>query len=67
MGSPSALYPKKIDLTNCDKEPIHLIGRIQSHAMLFVIDSSSFEISHISENVISTLSRKREEFFSKPS
>lgn len=65
MGSPSALYPKKIDLTNCDKEPIHLIGRIQSHAMLFVIDSSSFEISHISENVISTLSRKREEFFSK--
>ncbi|WP_339847057.1 ATP-binding protein [uncultured Dokdonia sp.] len=65
MGSPSALYPKKIDLTNCDKEPIHLIGRIQSHAMLFVIDSSSFEISHISENVISTLSRKREEFYSK--
>ncbi|TVZ22420.1 multi-sensor signal transduction histidine kinase [Dokdonia sp. Hel_I_63] len=65
MGSPSTLYPKKIDLTNCDKEPIHLIGRIQSHAMLFVIDSSSFEISHISENVISTLSRKREEFYSK--
>ncbi|WP_035334244.1 ATP-binding protein [Dokdonia sp. PRO95] len=65
MGSPSALYPKKIDLTNCDKEPIHLIGRIQSHAMLFVIDNPSFEISHISENVISTLSRKREDFFSK--
>ena len=30
--------PVNIDLTNCDKEPIHIPGKIQSHGFLIVID-----------------------------
>ncbi len=60
MESPSVLYPKKVDLTNCDKEPIHILGNIQSHGMLLVFNKDSYEIERISENVLSYFSRKRE-------
>jgi light-regulated signal transduction histidine kinase (bacteriophytochrome) len=39
-----------IDLTNCDREPIHTPGKIQSHGFLIVIDSGNF-IQFYSENV----------------
>jgi chemotaxis family two-component system sensor kinase Cph1 len=39
-----------IDLTNCDREPIHIPGKIQSHGFLIVIDSDNF-IRFYSENV----------------
>ncbi|WP_405211815.1 ATP-binding protein [Dokdonia sp. Asnod2-E02] len=61
MSTPSKLYPKKIDLTNCDKEPIHLLGQVQSHAYLFVIDALKKQIVRVSENVFNLLSRKRED------
>lgn len=41
----------KIDLTNCDKEPIHIPGKIQSHGFLIAVNTTSFEISYASENV----------------
>jgi chemotaxis family two-component system sensor kinase Cph1 len=31
--------PVNIDLTNCDNEPIHIPGKIQSHGFLIVIDA----------------------------
>ncbi|TVZ53326.1 ATP-binding protein [Dokdonia sp. Hel_I_53] len=61
MESPSSLYPKTVDLTNCDKEPIHILGYIQSHGMLIVFDKSSFEIERVSENVLNNFSRKRDD------
>lgn len=61
MSGPSTLYPKKIDLTNCDKEPIHLLGQVQSHAYLFVIDVLNKQLVRASENVFDLLSRKRED------
>jgi len=42
----------KVDLSNCDKEPIHIIGRIQPHGFLMVIDSHSFLIEQISDNMM---------------
>ena len=30
-----------LDLTNCDREPIHIPGSIQPHGILFVIDLNS--------------------------
>ena len=39
-----------IDLTNCDREPIHIPGKIQSHGFLIVIDSGNF-IRFYSENI----------------
>lgn len=38
------------DLTNCDKEPIHIPGKIQSHGFLIATDAA-FSITYCSENV----------------
>lgn len=40
-----------IHLTNCDREPIHIPGKIQAHGYLAAIDKSDLSISYISENV----------------
>ncbi|MFD2581758.1 ATP-binding protein [Pedobacter vanadiisoli] len=39
-----------VDLNNCDKEPIHIPGKIQSHGFLVAVDKSSLSITYISEN-----------------
>ncbi|MCC8411108.1 GAF domain-containing protein [Mucilaginibacter sp. UR6-1] len=39
-----------VDLTNCDREPIHIPGQIQPHGFLIVVDSD-FIIRYHSENV----------------
>jgi chemotaxis family two-component system sensor kinase Cph1 len=41
----------KVDLTNCDIEPIHILGKIQSHGFLIAVNSKTHLISYISENV----------------
>lgn len=38
-----------VDLTNCDREPIHIPGQIQSHGFLVVVDQEN-NIQFISEN-----------------
>lgn len=38
------------DLANCDREPIHIPGRIQPHGMLLALSGPALRISHISEN-----------------
>lgn len=40
-----------VDLTNCDKEPIHIPGRVQSHGFLLAADSQSLVITYSSENI----------------
>jgi chemotaxis family two-component system sensor kinase Cph1 len=39
-----------VDLSNCDREPIHIPGRIQSHGFLLAVDSESLLITYASEN-----------------
>jgi chemotaxis family two-component system sensor kinase Cph1 len=41
-----------VDLTNCDKEPIHIPGQIQSQGFLIVIDQDCF-IRYHSDNISS--------------
>jgi chemotaxis family two-component system sensor kinase Cph1 len=41
---------KSVDLTNCDKEPIHIPGHIQSHGVLIALDNT-LHISHVSSNI----------------
>jgi chemotaxis family two-component system sensor kinase Cph1 len=41
-----------IDLTNCDREPIHIPGRIQSHGFMVAIDSITFKASYVSDNLV---------------
>ena len=39
-----------VDLTNCDREPIHLLGGVQGYGCL-IATSSDFMVNHVSENV----------------
>jgi len=41
----------KADLTNCDIEPIHILGKIQSHGFLIAINNQTQIISYISANI----------------
>lgn len=50
----------QVDLTNCDREPIHVIGRIQSFGMLFAV-SSDWIITHCSTNVETLVGRPVDE------
>ncbi len=41
---------EKIDLTNCDREPIHIPGSIQPHGVVLAIAEPSLKILQVSEN-----------------
>ncbi|HSF76702.1 MAG TPA: bacteriophytochrome (light-regulated signal transduction histidine kinase), partial [Microcoleus sp.] len=41
---------EEVDLTNCDREPIHLSGHIQPHGVLLVVREPELEILQVSEN-----------------
>ena len=55
-----------VDLTNCDKEPIHIPGKVQSHGCLIAVDKSTYTISYISENALSFLNSSPKELLEKP-
>jgi diguanylate cyclase (GGDEF)-like protein len=38
-------------LTNCDREPIHIPGTIQSHGALMVADARDLRVTHVSGNL----------------
>lgn len=44
------MNPDNVDLTNCEKEPIHIPGRVQSHGFLIAVNSQSLTIDYVSEN-----------------
>ncbi|MFQ1699670.1 HWE histidine kinase domain-containing protein [Loktanella agnita] len=39
-----------VDLTNCDREPIHLLGGVQSYGCL-IATSADFMVNHVSANI----------------
>jgi light-regulated signal transduction histidine kinase (bacteriophytochrome) len=41
---------KDVDLTECDREPIHVPGRVQPHGVLLVLRESDLNVLHASEN-----------------
>jgi chemotaxis family two-component system sensor kinase Cph1 len=41
-----------VDITNCDREPIHVPGHIQWHGYLIAVDKQHFTIQYISENLL---------------
>ncbi|MEJ8801824.1 ATP-binding protein [Pontibacter sp. H249] len=45
----------KVDLSNCDKEPIQIIGRIQPHGFMLILDKETHKIIQASENIHSFL------------
>ena len=49
MSNPASSVPK-VDITNCDREPIHLLGTVQSHGVLLVCTGDAWRIVHASSN-----------------
>lgn len=47
QSQPTAPAP---DLTNCDREPIHILGRVQSFGALIAV-SSDWLVNHVSANI----------------
>lgn len=46
---------QKIDLSNCDREPIHIPGHIQAHGVLLALDPSRLVILQASDNTLQYL------------
>ncbi|MFD2571315.1 ATP-binding protein [Spirosoma soli] len=46
-----------VDLTNCDREPIHILGHIQSHGYLIAILPDTYTIVHASANLPELIGR----------
>jgi two-component system, chemotaxis family, sensor kinase Cph1 len=54
-----------LDLTNCDREPIHTPGSIQPHGVLFVISAPDLTIVQVSSSVTQWLKRSPEELLNR--
>jgi light-regulated signal transduction histidine kinase (bacteriophytochrome) len=52
MAELDLLPPERpVDLSSCDREPIHTPGAIQPHGRLIVADAASLAITHVSANL----------------
>ncbi|MDB5202859.1 MAG: hypothetical protein JWQ27_2268 [Ferruginibacter sp.] len=56
----------KVDLSNCDREPIHIPGKVQAHAVLIGIDYKTQLITHVSDNVAKFFSCNPEQLLNQP-
>ena len=59
-------YPENIDINNCDREPIHLIGTAQSHGVIIACTPNDHLITHCSENSLELLGIAAEELLGQP-
>ncbi|WP_081210164.1 ATP-binding protein [Salegentibacter sediminis] len=55
MDNEQVVYPQEIDILNCEKEPIHLIGKSQAHGIILACNPGNFQITQCGTNA--------EEFF----
>src|ERR1700712_3893542 len=55
----------QVDLSNCDTEPIHTPGQIQSHGFLIVIDQEGL-IRFSSDNIVNFIGNSPAELLGKP-
>jgi light-regulated signal transduction histidine kinase (bacteriophytochrome) len=44
-----------VDLTNCDREPIHLLGSVQPFGFLLAVSSTTWCVTRTSRNVVEWL------------
>ncbi|MGL6135835.1 MAG: GAF domain-containing protein, partial [Planktothrix sp.] len=65
MNQTNPIWPQTVDLTNCDREPIHIPGLIQSHGILFVLQEPNLEILQVSNNTFQILGIHPQEILGK--
>lgn len=55
-----------VDLTNCDREPIHVPGSVQPHGILFVLNQPQLEILQVSDNTANLIGIPAPSLLGKP-
>jgi two-component system, chemotaxis family, sensor kinase Cph1 len=60
------MFVNPVDLTNCDREPIHIPGKVQSHGFLVAADRDSHIISYISENISAFIDKAPQSRLGRP-
>ncbi|MGB3403059.1 MAG: ATP-binding protein [Microcoleaceae cyanobacterium] len=55
-----------VDITNCDREPIHIPGLIQPHGMLFVLTEPDLTVVQVSSNSDEFIHLTPQEIIGKP-
>ena len=74
-GSDQPAAAATVDLTNCDREPIHTPGSIQPHGLLFAFTEDDLHTVSVSENLVNfaglrpaiVLGTRLDELFDPPS
>ncbi|WP_428685803.1 HWE histidine kinase domain-containing protein [Reyranella sp.] len=61
---PDPVFP--VDLTNCDREPIHLLGAVQPFGFLIALDSTQWIITRLSSNAVAWLGAGPAELVGRP-
>jgi light-regulated signal transduction histidine kinase (bacteriophytochrome) len=56
----------EVDLTNCDREPIHVPGAIQPHGFLLAVDRDLHTVVVASETTATYLGRSADELLGRP-
>lgn len=64
-ATPDNPYSTKYDLTNCDKEPIHLIQTCQSFAGVIAVDIADWVIVQASSNIPDFIGKSADEILNK--
>lgn len=64
MSMPDRNEP--VDLTNCDREPIHIPGRIQPHGVLVALAETDLRILQISANIQVHIGREPASMLGQP-
>ncbi|WP_176793828.1 ATP-binding protein [Rhodospira trueperi] len=57
--------PTGLDLSECEAEPIHLLGHIQPHGYLLALDADATRITHVSANIAGFLGQPPEAVLGK--
>jgi light-regulated signal transduction histidine kinase (bacteriophytochrome)/CheY-like chemotaxis protein len=63
MRDPSA---STVDLTNCDREPIHLLGTVQPFGFLIAVSVTDWLVERVSQNISRWIDAKPEDLLGKP-
>lgn len=62
----SEIEDSTLDLTNCDREPIHIPSAIQPHGALLVVSTANWSIVQLSENVGDYFGRSCQQLLNQP-
>ncbi len=60
------MIPATIDLTNCEREPIHILGHIQSYGYLIAIQPDTYTVVHASDNIVDLIGIEAAQLLGQP-